>query len=92
MQQIGGHHLIFRLCWVYGARGQNFMLTMMRLAREREKLRVVRDQIGCPTWSRMIARDHRAGRSGRCSPARPAPFKGIYHLCGFRPDHLAWLC
>ena len=51
----GGDHLIFRLCWVYGARGQNFLLTMMRLAREREKLRVVRDQIGCPTWSRMIA-------------------------------------
>ena len=37
--QVDGNHLIFRLCWVYGARGQNFMLTMMRLAREREKLR-----------------------------------------------------
>jgi dTDP-4-dehydrorhamnose reductase len=51
----GGAHLIFRLCWVYGARGQNFMLTMMRLAREREKLQVVSDQVGCPTWSRLIA-------------------------------------
>jgi dTDP-4-dehydrorhamnose reductase len=51
----GADHLIFRLCWVYGARGQNFMLTMQRLAREREKLRVVGDQFGCPTWSRMIA-------------------------------------
>jgi len=51
----GGDYLIFRLCWVYGARGQNFMLTMQRLARAREKLRVVRDQFGCPTWSRMIA-------------------------------------
>ena len=51
----GADHLIFRLCWVYGARGQNFMLTMLRLAREREKLRVVADQFGCPTWSRMIA-------------------------------------
>ena len=55
IQQAGGSHLIFRLCWVYGARGQNFMLTIMRLAREREKLRVVSDQIGSPTWSRMIA-------------------------------------
>src|SRR5436190_3140708 len=55
IQQVGVSHLIFRLCWVYGARGQNFMITMMRLAREREKLRVVRDQIGCPTWSRLIA-------------------------------------
>src|ERR1035441_10644588 len=51
----GANHLIFRLCWVYGARGQNFMLTMQRLAREREKLRVVDDQFGCPTWSRLIA-------------------------------------
>jgi dTDP-4-dehydrorhamnose reductase len=51
----GVDHLIFRLCWVYGARGQNFMLTMQRLARERETLRVVGDQFGCPTWSRMIA-------------------------------------
>jgi len=51
----GADHLIFRLCWVYGARGQNFMLTMQRLAREREKLHVVGDQFGCPTWSRMIA-------------------------------------
>jgi dTDP-4-dehydrorhamnose reductase len=55
VEQVGGKHLIFRLCWVYGARGQNFMLTIMRLARERERLRVVRDQLGCPTWSRMIA-------------------------------------
>lgn len=50
-----GPHLIFRLCWVYGARGQNFLLTLQRLARERETLRVVADQFGCPTWSRLIA-------------------------------------
>jgi dTDP-4-dehydrorhamnose reductase len=51
----GVAHLILRLCWVYGARGQNFLLTIQRLARAREKLRVVADQVGCPTWSRMIA-------------------------------------
>ncbi len=55
VQAANPRHLIFRLCWVYGARGGNFMLTMMRLAREREKLRVVHDQFGCPTWSRLIA-------------------------------------
>jgi len=38
IQQVDCDHLIFRLCWVYGARGANFMLTMMRLARERERL------------------------------------------------------
>jgi dTDP-4-dehydrorhamnose reductase len=48
-------HLIFRLSWVYATRGQNFLLTMQRLMRERESLRVVSDQIGAPTWSRMIA-------------------------------------
>lgn len=49
------NHLIFRTSWVYGMRGHNFLLTMLRLAREREELRIVDDQIGAPTWSRMIA-------------------------------------
>lgn len=55
IQAEDGNHLIFRTSWVYGTRGQNFFLTMLRLAREREEIRVVDDQIGAPTWCRMIA-------------------------------------
>jgi dTDP-4-dehydrorhamnose reductase len=51
----GVDHLILRTSWVFGMRGKNFLLTMLRLAREREELRVVNDQHGAPTWSRTIA-------------------------------------
>jgi dTDP-4-dehydrorhamnose reductase len=76
----GGAHLIFRLCWVYGARAQNFMLTMMRLAREREKLRVVSDQVGCPTWSRMIAGTTALAVKQVVAARDRGAFNGTYHL------------
>ena len=80
VRAIGGAHLIFRLCWVYGARGQNFMLTMMRLAREREKLRVVGDQVGCPTWSRMIAETTALALKQAVAADDLGAFTGTYHL------------
>lgn len=55
IRQVDVPHLILRTAWVYGRRGQNFLLTMLRLMRDREVLRVVADQHGAPTWSRMIA-------------------------------------
>lgn len=51
----GGPHRIYRLSWVYAARGGNFLLTMLRLARERGHLRVVADQVGAPTAAHRIA-------------------------------------
>ena len=52
---IGGDFLIFRTAWVYSVRGHNFLKTILRLANERDKLTIVDDQHGSPTWSRNIA-------------------------------------
>ena len=80
IRAVGGAHLSFRLCWVYGARGQNFMLTIMRLARERERLRVVADQFGCPTWSRMIAETTALALRQALAAGDWDAFTGTYHL------------
>lgn len=51
----GGAHLILRTSWIYSRRGTNFLLAILKLAREKKELAVVDDQIGSPTWARTIA-------------------------------------
>ncbi len=75
---IGGACLVFRTSWVYGLRGGNFLLTMLRLAAEREELRVVADQYGVPNWSRDLA-DTIAALVGLGVPAL-VERAGLYHL------------
>lgn len=55
IEQNGADHLIFRTSWVYSARGNNFMKTMLRLAKSKTELKIVADQIGAPTPARLIA-------------------------------------
>lgn len=80
VQQVGGRYLVFRLCWVYGGRGQNFLRTMLRLATSRDELRVVSDQGGSPTWSRMIAEVTALALAQVLSESAKEAFPGLYHL------------
>jgi dTDP-4-dehydrorhamnose reductase len=79
----GAPYLILRTSWVYGARGGNFLRTILRLAHERSELRVVADQFGAPTPARLVA-EITAQLLGPCSPAMRTSLlehqTGIYNV------------
>jgi dTDP-4-dehydrorhamnose reductase len=74
----GADALVLRTSWVYGRRGRNFLTTMLRLAGERDEIRVVDDQTGVPNWSRELA------RATARIVARGLPWvaerRGLFHL------------
>ncbi len=74
-------HIIVRTSWLYGLRGRNFVKTILKLAGEREELRVVCDQHGCPTWSVDLARC--LVRISQAVLSAPESVHwGTYHFCG----------
>ncbi|HCP20353.1 MULTISPECIES: dTDP-4-dehydrorhamnose reductase [Gammaproteobacteria] len=73
IEQSGAGHLIFRTSWVYSARGNNFMKTMLRLAQSKEELSIVADQVGAPTPARLIAQVTALAIHGQLKT-------GLYHL------------
>jgi len=78
---VGGDYLILRTSWVYGARGSNFLLTMLRLAKERPELRVVDDQTGSPTTSECIAQATAQILAQVIAPGQGLAGRGgVYHL------------
>ncbi len=77
IRESGARHLILRTSWVYGARGQNFPKTMVRLAQERTALRVIDDQVGAPTGADLLA--DVTAHALRGVQAQPA-LAGTYHV------------
>ncbi|WP_438820204.1 dTDP-4-dehydrorhamnose reductase [Burkholderia contaminans] len=79
VRRSGGRHLILRTSWVVGAHGANFLKTILRLAREREQLKIVADQVGAPTSAALIA-DVTALLLARHGQQPDAFDYGTYHL------------
>lgn len=84
IEAVGGAAIVLRTSWVYGTRGRNFLLTMLRLAAERPELKIVADQIGAPTWANTIAAltAHVAAQAFAAGDAATwwAAHSGVYHL------------
>jgi dTDP-4-dehydrorhamnose reductase len=81
IRQVGSAYIILRTSWVYAARGHNFLRTVLRLAHERDELRMIADQVGAPTWARNIAdATAHAIRQANVERAGTSFTSGLFHL------------
>ena len=92
VRDVGAAYIVLRTSWVYARRGRNFLRTVLRLAREQDRLRIVADQIGAPTWARSIAQaTTEIVRQAAPQRAEKSLVSGLFHLtatgstswCGF---------
>ena len=100
---VGGRHYVFRTSWVYAQHGANFLRTILRLAFERDELRIVDDQIGAPTSARALAEATAVAIRSNVDPRtgverQDRPEYGLYHMTcagqtswfGFAQEFLGW--
>ncbi|MBU0587263.1 MAG: dTDP-4-dehydrorhamnose reductase [Gammaproteobacteria bacterium] len=80
IQSSGCQHLIFRTSWVYAARGGNFAKTMLRLAKERDRLTVIDDQIGAPTGAELLSDVTAHALRAVAGLERRPELAGLYHV------------
>ncbi|MCS3700207.1 dTDP-4-dehydrorhamnose reductase [Salinibacter ruber] len=81
IRDAGGCHVILRTSWIYSHRRSNFVRTMLRLAEEKDRLAVVDDQIGVPTWAGWCAEATASVCEGLLADD-DASRTGVYHLTG----------
>jgi len=74
-------NIVLRTSWVYSGHGNNFVLNMLKLARERPALQIVRDQTGCPTWARNLASVSVAIVERLLQQKADSARDGLYHYC-----------
>jgi dTDP-4-dehydrorhamnose reductase len=82
------HHVILRTAWVYSPYGGNFVRTMLRLSADRDRVRVVDDQLGCPTYAPDIATAILTIAGILVKADEVARYCGVFHLAG--PDAMTW--
>lgn len=84
IQSVGGAFLILRTSWLYALRGENFIRKVLRWSRTQKTMRVVDDQIGSPTWARLLAEAtaQAIAQGIRDVPGFLSEAKGVYHLAG----------